>query len=195
MASKTIESEKHCDCGALPEISANLIADIEKYVGLLFEIEEPRPFVAAKQGKRALFLSESIDFLGTYDDNGYDEEEIGAKLRDIEESFSRMLMRKIDERGLTDVECYKKAGIDRKLFSKIRGGASYKPSKPTVLAFIIALELSLSEAEEMLRAAGFALSHSNKTDIIIEYFIDHGRYDIFEINAALCEFNEKPIGV
>lgn len=108
----------------------------------------------------------------------------------MEETFSQRLLRMIDERGLTDSEAYTKAYVDRRHFSKIRKDVNYAPNKKTVLAFTIALELSLDEAKDLLRSAGYALSRSSKTDIIVAYFLQNKIYDMMEINEVLDAYGQ-----
>ncbi len=110
----------------------------------------------------------------------------------MEETFSQRLLRLIDERGLKDSEVYTKAYVDRRHFSKIRKDAHYTPNKKTVLAFSIALELSLDETKDLLGSAGYALSRSSKTDIIVAYFLQNHIYDMFEINDILYAY-EQPV--
>lgn len=121
-------------------------------------------------------------------------EDWGRLLKNLDAGFSETLLGLIDRSGRKDSEIYKKANVDRKLFSKIRNNMDYRPSKTTALAFAFALELDIDETKDFIGRAGFALSHSSKFDVIVEYFLVNKNYDVFELNEVLFAFDQPLIG-
>lgn len=125
--------------------------------------------------------------------NGADLEEM---LHRLDKGFAETLFDYIDAKGLTDVECYKRANVDKKTFSKIKCNKNYKPSKVTAVSFAIGLRLNLEETNHLLNTVGMSLSHSSKFDVIIEYFIVSGNYkNIFDVNETLYHFDQVTLGV
>lgn len=116
-------------------------------------------------------------------------------LSELDDNFAVTLLKLVDVKGITDVECYKKANVSKQTWYKIINERNYKPSKNTVIAFAIALKLTLEETKHLLATVGFALSKSNKFDIIIEYFLIKGEYNIFTINETLFKFDQVCLGV
>ncbi len=161
-----------------PRIRRKLSA--QRYLHEEKEILDAAPLCAPLAAENAMPLTQS--------------KSLEMLLEETDAGFSETLLQLIDRTGKKDSEIYKKANIDRKLFSKIRNNKAYKPSKSTALAFAIALELDLEETKDFIARAGFALSHSSKFDIIVEYFILHGNYNVFELNEVLFAFDQPLIG-
>lgn len=141
-----------------------------------------------------ILIGSAMSGVALYEELSADKESLEDVLRNKGETFQERLFRIIDKKGLDDVAVYKKANIDRKLFSKIKSNRNYNPSKKTVLAFAIALELSLDETLDLLKSAGMTFTESNIFDIIIEYCIDHKIFDIYEINCILFKYGQPILG-
>jgi O-acetyl-ADP-ribose deacetylase (regulator of RNase III) len=175
-------------------ISKDLLGAVESYIDehYVAEHSDPRRELLDAEN-RALYEKFNVpqSFMQPQPARGAGLDDLIANL---DEPFSETLLRLIDATGKKDSEVYRRANIDRRLFSKIRSNAAYAPSKPTVLALAIALELTLRQTADLLERAGFAFSHSRKFDIIVEYFIANRRYDIFEINEVLFSYDQSLLG-
>ena len=172
------------------QISSKLFADIAEYVDDHYVDAHTD---SQRERLRRMGIVESR-MLTAYEDAPMATAGLDEALAHLDAGFSETLLKLIDRSGKKDAEVYKKANVDRKLFSKIRNNPDYKPSKPTAVAFAIALELSLPEMRDLIARAGSALSASSKFDVIIEYFIMQRDYDIFKINEALFAFDQSLLG-
>ena len=172
------------------QIGNKLFADIAAYIDDHYVDAHTD---SSRERMRRMGVVESR-MLTAYEDAPMAASGLDEALAHLDTGFSETLLKLIDRSGKKDAEVYKKANVDRKLFSKIRNNPDYKPSKPTAVAFAIALELSLPETRDLIARAGYALSASSKFDVIIEYFIRQKKYDIFEINEALFAFDQSLLG-
>lgn len=172
-------------------ISSKLISSIKQYIDDKYIEEHPD----SRRRYSENYICESKCEVQYEEIQSISNRSLEDLMNNIDETFSEMLLRLINEKNMNDVEVYKRANIDRRLFSKIRNDKNYKPKKSTVISFAIALKLNLDETKDLLLKAGFALSRSSRFDIIIEYFIENKQYDIFEINEALYNFKENTLSV
>ena len=155
-------------------------------------------YIEIRQEKYSNALYSAKEFSGSaqecvsYADESCVSDDINEKLKEIDESFSDSVLRIIRENNYDDIDVYRRANLDRRLFSKVRN-SDYQPSKETAIALCIGLKLNLEESNILLNKAGYSLSKSNKFDVIIEYFLSKQIYDISLIDEALLTHDQKTL--
>ena len=191
------------------QVSAGLIKQVEEYIDKNYVSEQiaeecgapGEPLENLSEPRRRRRLWEREPFAGSAEREPFAGSALmkrKASLEDVVnrlgESFQARLLRMIDERGMSDPEVYKRANVDRKLFSKIRCSEDYIPKKKTIVALAIALRLNLDDTKDLLASAGLALTNNSKADLIVSFCIENEIYDIFEVNALLSEFHQPILG-